>query len=85
MICYEMLSGSQPFGLSIEETMTRPMLWYEGHVNTPPKSLRTQPNCQHIPESLDQMLMRCLAKHPEERFTTANQLQQALKNAFPNL
>jgi eukaryotic-like serine/threonine-protein kinase len=85
MICYEMLSGSQPFGLSLEETTTRPMLWYEGHVNTPPKPLRTQPNCQHIPESLDQILMRCLAKHPEARFTTANQLQQALKNAFPNL
>jgi eukaryotic-like serine/threonine-protein kinase len=87
MICYEMLSGSHPFGTPVEETetMTRPAFWYEGHVNTPPKPLRTRPDCQHVPEVLDQVLMRCLAKHPAERLTTASQLQQALKDAFPNL
>ncbi len=87
MICYEMLSGSHPFGTPLEETetMTRPAFWYEGHVNTPPTPLRTRPDCQHVPEFLDQILMRCLAKQPAERLTTASQLQQALKDAFPNL
>jgi eukaryotic-like serine/threonine-protein kinase len=85
MICYEMLSGSHPFGTPLEETMTRPAFWYEGHVNTPPTPLRARPDCQHIPEFLDRILMRCLAKEPAERLTTASQLQQALKDAFPNL
>jgi eukaryotic-like serine/threonine-protein kinase len=87
MICYEMLSGSHPFGTPLEETETisRPNFWYEGHVNTPPRPLRTRPDCQDVPESLDRILMRCLAKQPAERLTTAGQLQQALKDAFPNL
>jgi hypothetical protein len=29
--------------------------------------------------------MRCLAKKPAERLMTASQLQQALRDAFPNL
>jgi eukaryotic-like serine/threonine-protein kinase len=87
MICYEMLSGSHPFGMSLDETetTTRPAFWYEGHVNTPPVPLRRRPDCQHVPEFLDQILMRCLAKKPAERLTTASQLQQALRDAFPNL
>jgi eukaryotic-like serine/threonine-protein kinase len=85
MICYEMLSGNHPFGTPLEETMTRPAFWYEGHVNTPPTPLRARPDCQHVPEFLDRILMRCLAKEPTERLTTASQLQQALKDAFPNL
>jgi eukaryotic-like serine/threonine-protein kinase len=87
MICYEMLSGSHPFGTPLQETetITRPAFWYEGHVNTTPTPLRARPDCQHIPEVLDQILMRCLAKQPAERLTTASQLQQALRDAFPNL
>jgi eukaryotic-like serine/threonine-protein kinase len=85
MIAYEMLSGDNPFNLDLQETATNQMLWYEGHLHCEPQPLKSRLDCQNIPESLDQIVLRCLAKKFERRFSNVLELQQALKAAFPEL
>lgn len=48
MILYEMLSGSDPFGCSIEGNSAGGTCWLRSHVSVPPKSIRLQTNCESL-------------------------------------
>jgi len=65
VIFYEMLSGTDPFGLGTEPTSLA--RWYVGHVLSPPKPLVAPP-------ALAAVVMRCLAKKPAERFRNVDEL-----------
>ncbi|CAN1213276.1 non-specific serine/threonine protein kinase [Tumidithrix helvetica PCC 7403] len=78
MILYEMLSGSDPFGCSAEAGGT---CWLRSHVYEPPRSLRSQPNCEHLSIKLEAVVMQCLRKVPSGRFASVSALNQALQTA----
>ena len=78
IIFYEMLSNSNPF--NIEKDQSTQGMWIASHIGSSPISLRSQPNCQDLPIQLENIIMKCLAKQPSERFQNINELQEALKS-----
>jgi serine/threonine-protein kinase len=79
MIFYEMLSGTDPFGVSTHAASRRlEQSWVMAHHSVPPKPLRQQPNCEHISAELEAAVMRCLCKRPTERFASVAELRDAL-------
>jgi WD40 repeat protein/tRNA A-37 threonylcarbamoyl transferase component Bud32 len=83
MILYEMLTGTDPFG-SNEYQMTG-ATWGVAHLSKPAIPLRAQPGCEQLPRELDAVVMRCLQKIPENRFSSVAELNQALHAAVPNV
>ncbi len=73
-ILYEMLSGKAPLmGKSVLDTLNM-------QAHTPPiplAKLSLHPPL-NIPDGLDDILLRCLAKKPEERFQTTDDLRKAI-------
>ena len=70
-VAYRMLCGSPPFGgrTSVEVCAQ--------HLHTPVPSLQTRMDGQ-IPEDLEAIVVRCLAKAPGDRFATATEMGGAL-------
>ena len=72
VILYQMLTGRRPFEADsgLEVLMM--------HLNAEPKSLRVH---ARIPAAVDSVVMRAMAKRPEDRFQSARELRQALERA----
>jgi serine/threonine-protein kinase len=69
-VAYYLLSGRPPFR---GDTALRVLM---AHVQEAPPSLR--PDCPDVPDDLDRVVQRCLAKVPGERFPDAVSLERAL-------
>jgi serine/threonine-protein kinase len=72
VLLYEMLAGRRPF----EANSSLEVLGM--HVNATPKSLRESAGEASIPPAVEGVVMRALAKRPEERFQSARELRDAL-------
>ncbi len=81
IILYEMLSAADPFGISIKGSHISEASWVLAHAYEPPKPLRSQPGCEHLPVQLEAVVMKCLHKNPANRFATVAELNQALQAA----
>ncbi|MBD2560907.1 MULTISPECIES: serine/threonine protein kinase [Nostoc] len=81
IILYEMLSAADPFGISIKGSHISEASWVLAHAYEPPKPLRSQPGCEHLPVQLEEVVMKCLHKNPANRFATVEELNQALQAA----
>ncbi|MEA5622353.1 serine/threonine protein kinase [Nostoc sp. UHCC 0251] len=81
IILYEMLSAADPFGISIKGSHISEASWVLAHAYEPPKPLRSQPGCEHLPVQLEAVVMKCLHKNPANRFATVEELNQALQAA----
>ncbi|OYD90674.1 serine/threonine protein kinase [Nostoc sp. 'Peltigera membranacea cyanobiont' 210A] len=81
IILYEMLSAADPFGISIKGSHVSEASWVLAHAYEPPKPLREQPGCEHLPVQLEAVVMKCLHKNPANRFATVEELNQALQAA----
>lgn len=76
VVLYEMTTGYQPFQITgVSDALYK-------HVNTPPPSPRSMRS--DLPIVVEEIIMRCLAKKPEERFATGTALSTALRNALGN-
>lgn len=74
IVLYEMLTQAAPFAKSTPGTMLM------HHVNTTPRPLRElRPD---ISQAVAQVVMRALAKDPEQRFGSASEFAQALRLAY---
>jgi serine/threonine-protein kinase len=73
MIFYEMLTGKLPFDAK------QPMEFINHHVNTVPIPLSQRAIDRSFPPGLEEVLMRALAKEPEERYPTAAAFAEALR------
>ena len=71
VMAYEMLSGAPPF------TGSTPQQVLAAHVTEEPVSVAKRRPA--IPPALEQVVMRCLAKRPADRFQTAGELLAALE------
>ncbi len=72
VILYEMVTGQLPF-----ESRTPTEAIFK-HISTPPSP--PQDIYPELPDELNAIILRCLAKKPAERFDTAHDLAQALAN-----
>ncbi|OYD94178.1 serine/threonine protein kinase [Nostoc sp. 'Peltigera membranacea cyanobiont' 213] len=81
IILYEMLSAADPFGISIKGSHVSEASWVLAHAYEPPKPLRSQPGCEHLPVQLEAVVMKCLHKNPANRFATVEELNLALQAA----
>jgi eukaryotic-like serine/threonine-protein kinase len=78
LILYEMLSGTDPFGIGSSQQPNREMSWAMAHASSEPRPLRQQPGCERIPASIEAAVMRCLQKPAADRFASVTELSRAL-------
>src|SRR5262249_2476658 len=72
-LMFETLSGSPPFeGGTALETMMK-------HLNDEPPALKEGVTGESIPQDLDVVVRKCLAKNPDERFQSMEELEADLK------
>ncbi|MDV2997165.1 MAG: Serine/threonine-protein kinase PknD [Chroococcidiopsis sp. SAG 2025] len=81
IILYEMLSGTDPFGLGLNTRSINQMSWALAHTTKPVKPLRSQPSLSNLSPVLEAVVLRCLNKDPSDRFTSVNDLKIALQVA----
>ena len=74
VVLYEVATGSPPFRVkSLSEAVFK-------HISTPPVPPREiRPD---LPVTLEEVIMRCLEKRPEDRFATGTELAEALDGAL---
>jgi serine/threonine-protein kinase len=82
LILYEMLSGTDPFGLSSNSRLVGEMTWAGAHVQQAVMTLQLQPGCEQIPASLTEIVNKCLQKSPDQRYASIQELQSALDDAI---
>ncbi len=73
IILYELLTGKLPFEAS------QPMEYIQKHIKERPLTLTERAPDRSFPPGLEAVLMRALAKKPEERFDSAADFANALK------
>lgn len=79
VILYEMLVGTDPFGFDFHHHSVTNTAWLTAHASKPPQPLRSHPGCERIPPALEAVVMRCLAKLPDQRFASVAELGTALQ------
>ena len=82
VLIYQILSGTDPFGLHSETRNINATSWLTAHAFTEPHPLREIPDCQGLPNALEQVVLRCLAKEPQDRYPNVETLSLALKQAI---
>ncbi len=73
VILYELLTGKLPFDAA------QPMEFIQKHIKEKPIPLAERTPDRQFPPGLDDVLMRSLAKKPDDRFETAAEFAGALK------
>ncbi|MDF5722967.1 MAG: protein kinase [Rhizonema sp. PD37] len=81
IILYEMLAGTDPFGLGLNTRKISEISWAMAHTSKPPLPLRSQIGLSQLPPELEAAVMRCLQKAPTDRFASVDELKQALQAA----
>jgi serine/threonine protein kinase/formylglycine-generating enzyme required for sulfatase activity len=76
IILYEMLTGFRPFSGQITKVI------YNQLYTPPPRFAEKNPNAK-VPPAIEAVVLRCLAKNPNERFQTARELAEAFFRALP--
>ncbi|MFM5981726.1 MAG: serine/threonine protein kinase [Sphaerospermopsis kisseleviana] len=82
IILYEMLSAADPFGFSTKGNNISEASWVVAHTYELPTPLREQPGCENISADMEVVVIKCLQKDPNNRFTTVGELNQALQEAI---
>ncbi|ACB51524.1 WD-40 repeat-containing serine/threonine protein kinase [Crocosphaera subtropica ATCC 51142] len=82
LMLYEMLTGVDPFGFNFRENRVSVESWLFAHASKTPLPLRSQPNCDHLSETLEAVVMGCLNKSPDDRFSSVRELSEALSSAI---
>src|SRR5690606_14632580 len=76
VILYELLTGKLPFDAA------QPMEYIQKHIKEPPMPLQRRAPNREFPPGLWEAIAKALAKDPAQRFQTANELAQGLKDVL---
>ena len=79
VMLYEMVTGADPFGFSLEPRHVSEASWIVAHTQSPPKPMRSQPDSDRLSPELDNLVLRCLAKDPQDRVASVVELNRALQ------
>ncbi|PZD71725.1 Serine/threonine-protein kinase PknB [Acaryochloris thomasi RCC1774] len=79
IILYEMLSGTDPFGLGLDSRLVREGAWIHAHAFRAPRLLQVLLMKSPVTAALSEIVNRCLAKNPCDRYASINALRQALE------
>jgi serine/threonine protein kinase len=79
IILYEILAGVDPFGLKLPGQRVTGESWIKAHLLKPVQPLRSQLGCKSLSIELEKIVMRCLEKNPEQRFSSVRTLAQSLE------
>ena len=82
VILYEAICGHNPYILDDNFSPSQAD-WIAYHISVPPKPLKEQAGCENIENELENMVMKCLAKSPQDRFSDIGELQNAVANSSP--
>lgn len=77
VILYEVLAGRRPF---VAETPLAVALMHVHEPLPPPRALRPD-----LPEVFERIILRAMAKNPEDRFQTADEMAAAIRSALVEL
>jgi serine/threonine protein kinase len=77
IVLYEVCTGLVPFAV---KTLAEAAEKHGRAQPTPPRAVR-----QQLPEQLEALILRCLAKQPEQRFASAGELAGALQQTITTL
>jgi eukaryotic-like serine/threonine-protein kinase len=78
MIIYQMLTGHDPFGFWQDNSSGTLTTWWRAHTGQPPEPLRRQAGCELLPQALEDIVLKCLEKLPDDRFASVADLKKAL-------
>ena len=81
IIIYEMLTGTDPFGLGFRTRTVTEISWAIAHTTKPAIPLRSLPGLSQLSPELEAVVMKCLQKSPDDRFATVDELKQALQES----
>ncbi|MEK7406099.1 MAG: serine/threonine-protein kinase [Acidobacteriota bacterium] len=76
-VLYEMITGRPPFIAEDGDTDFTVMAGHLEKAPCPPRNLNPA-----TPEAVESVTLRCLAKSPDERFSSAEELAEALRQAW---
>ncbi len=74
MIFYELVTGKLPFDAA------QPMEYIQKHIKEPPIPIQTRSPNREFPHGLWEVIAKALAKKPQDRFQSAAELAQALRD-----
>ncbi|MGZ3473257.1 MAG: protein kinase domain-containing protein [Polyangiales bacterium] len=74
-VIYQMLSGQPVFDAP------SPVLMMSCHLREAPKPLRAAAPTRGVPEAIERVVMRALAKDPKDRYADAGEMREALEEA----
>ncbi len=81
VILYEAICGHNPYGLD-DDLSPSQTDWIACHFRVSPKPLKEQAGCENIENELENIVMKCLAKSPQDRFSDLGELQNAVANSL---
>lgn len=81
VLAYKMLAGVVPYRRSQQNVTQEAWETWASLSQTPPQPPSTQATTRNLPASFDQLAMRAIQYHPEERFGDVGSLAQALLDA----
>jgi serine/threonine-protein kinase len=77
VMLYELLSGEPPFRASGRVDTALEVL--TAHLTKPPPPLSSRARARDVPPALERVVMRCLAKSPDDRFPSVRALLEELR------
>ena len=80
VVMYQALAGRVPFDSDAENALARQKAIADQHLAAAPAPLRSVRD--DVPEELDAVIAKCMAKSPAERYQTPGELASALAEAF---
>ncbi len=78
VVLYELLTAEKPI------TGSNPMSLIGAHVSRPPRSFDETDPMGRVPPPIRQAVLKALEKRPEDRYATAAEFAEALRDALPD-
>jgi serine/threonine-protein kinase len=84
IMLYEMLSGTDPFGLGFNSRVINEVSWIRAHASQTPPPLHLLLDKSPTSLALSEIVSQCLQKNPDDRYASIQFLREELEQIDPN-
>jgi eukaryotic-like serine/threonine-protein kinase len=84
IMLYEMLSGTDPFGLGFNSRVVNEISWIRAHTTQSPPPLHLFLDDCHSSLALSAIVSQCLQKNPDDRYRSIQSLRETLEQIVPS-